>query len=109
MAGDGLLTIKELAEELKVTPSTLYAWVAQRKIPFVKLHRLVRFRRDDIAVWLESLNKQPTVSTLPPLSKKDSQDIDVLIARARRQAYTGLGETRPISGSIGKEVLDGAV
>ncbi|TAJ07564.1 MAG: DNA-binding protein [Nitrospirae bacterium] len=104
-----LLTIKDLSKQLQVTPSTLYAWVAQRKIPFVKLHRLIRFRSEDIEQWLGSLNKP-----LPPFGqmqfeKKDLADIDVLIARAKRQVYTGPGETRPISGSIGKEVRDGAV
>lgn len=104
-----LLTIKELAEELKVTPSTLYAWVAQGKIPCVKLHRLVRFRREDIERWLASLKKP--LGPLEPVrfEKSDVADIDVLIARAKREVYTAPGETRPISGSIGKEVRDGAV
>lgn len=104
-----LLTIKDLSRQLQVTPSTLYAWVAQGKIPCVKLHRLIRFRSEDIEHWLGSLNKPlPSLEQLR-FEKKDCADIDVLIARAKREVYTSPGETRPISGSIGKEVRDGAV
>lgn len=104
-----LLTIKDLAGQLQVTPATLYAWVAQGKIPYVKLHRLVRFRREDIEGWLGSFKKPVRPPVKLCLGKKDVADIDALIARARREVYTAAGETRPISGSIGKEVSDGAV
>jgi len=49
-----LCTIKELAEELSINPCTLYAWAAQGRIPCIKIHGLVRFRREDIARWIES-------------------------------------------------------
>ena len=38
-----LLTVKELADQLHIKPSTLYAWAAQGRIPCFKLHGLVRF------------------------------------------------------------------
>lgn len=104
------LTIKDLARELPVKPSTLYAWVAQRKIPCVKLRRMIRFRREDIEGWLGSLKKPSVPPQRVILGKKDVEGIDALIARAKREVYTsGYGETRPTSGSIGKEVRDGAV
>jgi len=46
-AGDSiqnrLLNVQDAARYLAVSVSTLYGWVWQRKIPFVKLGRAVRF------------------------------------------------------------------
>jgi len=38
-----LLTIKQAAELMHVKVWTLRAWVSQKRIPYVKLGRLVRF------------------------------------------------------------------
>ena len=42
-----LLTVKELASHLHIKPSTLYAWAGQGRIPCLKIHSLVRFRREE--------------------------------------------------------------
>ena len=47
-----LLTIKDLAKQLQIKPSTLYAWVAQGKIPSRKTHGLVRFNPVEIDRWM---------------------------------------------------------
>ena len=44
----GLWTAKEVAEFLKVDEDSVYRWVAQRRIPFVKIGRLTRFRPADM-------------------------------------------------------------
>lgn len=43
-----LLTISEAASLLRLKPSTIRAWVLRRKLPYVKVGRLVRIRRVDI-------------------------------------------------------------
>ncbi len=43
-----LLTIKEVAETLRVSEATLRDWIQYRRIPFVKVGRSVRFRSEDI-------------------------------------------------------------
>jgi excisionase family DNA binding protein len=43
-----LMTVREASQFLKVSPSTLYGWVWQRRIPFVKVGRALRFERRDI-------------------------------------------------------------
>lgn len=43
-----LLTVKELTEQLHITPATLYVWAAQEKIPCLKIHGVVRFEREAI-------------------------------------------------------------
>jgi excisionase family DNA binding protein len=41
---DRLLTAHEAAEMLGVQPRTLYKWAYARRLPVVKLGRLIRFR-----------------------------------------------------------------
>ena len=64
MAEDELLTVAELAELLKVTPQTIYAWRAERHgPPAVKLNdRAIRFRRCDVDAWLEA-RSEPSVAS----------------------------------------------
>lgn len=47
-----LWTIEELAAYLGLAKATLREWTCQRRIPFVKLGRAVRFRRSEIETWL---------------------------------------------------------
>ncbi|OQA92043.1 MAG: Helix-turn-helix domain protein [Elusimicrobia bacterium ADurb.Bin231] len=47
-----LLNINELAEYLGIKISTVYSWVNQRKIPYVKVGRLVKFDQVDIDKWI---------------------------------------------------------
>ena len=49
-----LLTVKELSEYLKVNPQTIYNWVSQKKIPYIKIGDLVRFKEDDILKWIKN-------------------------------------------------------
>lgn len=45
---DGLWDAGEVAGFLKVDKDSVYRWVAQGRLPFVKVGRLTRFRPDDI-------------------------------------------------------------
>ena len=47
-----LLNVKELARRIKVNKSTLYLWVNQRRIPYVKLGAKVLFDEKDIESWV---------------------------------------------------------
>lgn len=48
-----LLNTTEASEFLGIKKNTLYEWIVQRKIPFVKVGRLVKFRREDLEAWLK--------------------------------------------------------
>lgn len=50
---NALFAVKEAAAFLGVSRMTLYSWVSQRKIAFVKVGRLTKFRREDLDKWLE--------------------------------------------------------
>lgn len=47
------LTLKEVAELLKVKPRTVYAWVSDGRIPYERKGGLLRFRLDAIVAWHE--------------------------------------------------------
>ena len=49
-----LITIQEAAQFLAVSVSTLYGWVWQRKIPFVKIGRALRFEMVDLETFIHS-------------------------------------------------------
>ena len=51
--------IKELSEYLGVKENTIYSWVSQRKIPFKKLGRLVRFSLEEVEDWVEQKSVAP--------------------------------------------------
>ena len=48
------MNILEAAQVLCVSVSTLYGWVWQRRIPFVKIGRAVRFERRDLEKFIEA-------------------------------------------------------
>jgi excisionase family DNA binding protein len=51
-ASNVLLTKRELAPKLKIAPRTLDLWMRQRRIPFLKIGKSVRFRLDDVLTQL---------------------------------------------------------
>lgn len=104
-----LLTIKDVALRLQIKPATLYAWAAQGRIPCLRIHGLVRFRKEEIDQWVEGFRERPKAPESPRVQPK-AFDFDRVIARAKRAAYNARhGETRPRSSPIRKEAADGAV
>jgi excisionase family DNA binding protein len=57
-----LLTIPEAAEYLGLSKLTLYEWVSQRKIEYVKVGRLVKFDQRQLERWIE----KHTIKALNP-------------------------------------------
>jgi excisionase family DNA binding protein len=51
-----LVNVHEAAQILCVSVSTLYGWVWQRRIPFVKIGRALRFRPTDLH-WFIAQNR----------------------------------------------------
>ena len=54
-----LVNIAEAARVLSVSVSTLYGWVWQRKIAFVKVGRAVRFEMSDLQEFIQRRRVQP--------------------------------------------------
>jgi excisionase family DNA binding protein len=47
-----LLTAKELARILAISPKTIYSYVERNMIPYYKIEANVRFRAREVAEWL---------------------------------------------------------
>ncbi len=58
MADDDILTIKEVAEYLKLTERTLYRLVQEGQVPGFKVGNSWRFKRADIERWIEDQKKR---------------------------------------------------
>ena len=52
--GENLLTVEDVAALLKVEKQMIYKLKRDKKIPFVKIGGVIRFRRVDVNEWIES-------------------------------------------------------
>ena len=50
---DRFLTTREAADFLGLSLSTLYTWVSEKRIPFHRLGRALRFRLTELEDWLD--------------------------------------------------------
>jgi excisionase family DNA binding protein len=82
------LDIAALAERLRIKRSTLYAWAEQGAIPHLKLGRLLRFDPDEIEVWLQAHRREGIQEPVPRRRRYGTDNVDVLIAEAKREVYT---------------------
>lgn len=57
MADDEILTVKELAEYLKIAEKTAYRFVSEGKIPAFKVGSAWRFRKAEIDRWIAAQEK----------------------------------------------------
>ena len=85
-----LLTIRDVAQELQVKPSTLYMWVAQRRIPSIRLNGMIRFQREALDQWVNACreDQRQVPTTIPSVSPRGGSDLDSVIERAKREAYS---------------------
>ncbi len=56
---DGLLTLPEAADYLRLAKQTIYNMVNREEIPYLKAGRQLRFRKSDLDTWLESSAATP--------------------------------------------------
>jgi excisionase family DNA binding protein len=97
---EDFLDVKELSEylkKLKVKQSTLYWWVEKGRLPHYKFGKMLRFRKGDIDVWVESNRKEVAVMEkkaieIPKPIKGPKLYVDEIvrktIAEARDKEYT---------------------
>lgn len=107
-----LVTIKDVSAFLKVKQSTLYSWVHNGTIPFIKLNGLLRFDMDEIVKWVES--SKPVPPNIPKSLKKSSNmDINSIVKRAvesaRKGSYNPSKRETSLSQGLGKEDQDGTL
>ena len=84
-----LLTVKDLSAWFQVKPATVYVWVAEGKMPALRLGELIRFRREDIDTWLAGCQLEPPTPSRPMDRRRHGTDhVDALIAQVKAQVYT---------------------
>ncbi len=57
-----IMTIREVAEYLRLTEKTAYRFALEGKIPGFKVGAAWRFRRDEIVTWTKSQNRNKSVA-----------------------------------------------
>ena len=57
-----LLTMDEASEYLGISKLTLYGWVSARKLGFIKVGRLVKFRQEHLDRWIDQHTVKPRPS-----------------------------------------------
>lgn len=70
-----LLTLNELALELRVSPKTIYWWTHQKQIPFLKMGRHLRF---ELEVVLEAFrSKAACAQPISLLERRQSRSLKI--------------------------------
>ena len=111
------LDVREVAHYLRVRPSTIYSMAGNRKIPFYRVGRQLRFRKFEIDQWAQGL-KQPVIDVraearkaLRSIEKKSDLDLDRImkkaIEEARKKGYTSSHGKPDHDKGLRKEVEDG--
>ena len=57
MEEEGLLTVKEVGEWLRLTPKTIYKMVKQGRLKVYHVGKQLRFRREDVFAFLRGYNR----------------------------------------------------
>jgi len=58
---NNLLSINQTAEILNLKVPTLYRWVHEKKIPFVKMGNKLRFKQEEITEFIEKNSFKPSI------------------------------------------------
>ena len=66
-----LLDISDVADRLSVTERFVRRLVAERRIPYLKIGKYVRFDPDDLDAWLDQRRFRPKSETPRPLVDRD--------------------------------------
>ena len=54
-----VMDVHQLSKEIGISPGGIYHWVSQKKIPYIKIGRNVRFDIEAIREWLEKKKVEP--------------------------------------------------
>ncbi len=114
----GYLGIQRLSQYLDIKVSTLYSLVEAKEIPHYRIGRLVRFRKAEIDIWMESNRKgcmDAQESSGSPLRPRTEPlvDADRIVRKAIESARGGRynpphGKPDQVRG-LGKEVYNGSL
>ena len=58
MPNDDIMTVKELAEYLKIAENTAYRFALEEKVPGFKVGSAWRFRKSEINRWISAQERE---------------------------------------------------
>jgi excisionase family DNA binding protein len=58
MTKNDIMTVKELADYLKIAEKTAYRFALEKKIPGFKVGAAWRFRKSEIDVWIKEQERE---------------------------------------------------
>lgn len=58
---DEIMTVKELADYLKIAEKTAYRFAAEKKLPGFKVGSAWRFKKDEIDAWIKRQSEANTI------------------------------------------------
>jgi len=116
----GYLNVGEVSRYLGVKRSTIYQWAKEGKIPHYELHKMKRFKKEEIDAWMESQRGNGTgidkrgkrvLEIGMGARRSPKPDVDGVVRKAveeaRRNNYNeGNGNQTKIKG-LRKEVTNG--
>ena len=70
------MTLHEVAEILRASPTTLRIWASKRKIPVIKVGRMVRVSPRELESWLRDRSLKESNSSQPSRSKPSKAESD---------------------------------
>jgi len=109
--------IKDLADYLGIKPRTVYALVEEKRIPHYRIGRLIRFKREEIDLWMEG-NRQETLDLakkkiMTVVQRKHKLDVDYIVKKAVAQGkgkkYISSARRPDQVKGLGKEVDYGSL
>ena len=107
--------IQKLSEYLEIKITTLYSLVAKKRIPHYKVGRLVRFKKSEIDLWMESNKKEivdvsKAAKLILKAAKTPARDINRVVKKAiddvKGTVYTPSHGRPDKVKDLGKEVSD---
>ena len=80
------MTVPEMACYLKVSPGTVRNMVSERRIPFAKRGRMVRFHRQRIDEWMSHGACKGRISRAPTVQELGAGAADLKQAEVKHEA-----------------------
>ncbi len=79
-----LMTIEDVARWLGISKQTVYQWVCQRRIPYFKVGKLVRFNQIELERWIQS-QKHPKETKVGPTHTKAKRKGDIVFEMVKAE------------------------
>ena len=58
------LTVDDVSKILSISRHTVYSWIYQGNIPYVKINNTYRFRKDKFHSWLKRRSYDPDTTSI---------------------------------------------